>query len=549
MLLTAPPLLSFSQVVMKSTAHRAALLEAIPHDRLAVAGATGDPQLPAAVAQIVADKEAALALKGSSETALIVVRNGSTADVAALDKAGIVCCLDVSGEDEDDSKMLSATYASVLQSDRADGLWTTMVVDERGVALGLVYSNEASLCESLRTRRGVFHSRKRGLWRKGETSGAIQELLGVSVDCDRDCLVFRVRQHGSGFCHLNTRTCMGDDRGLGYLERTLRQRRENAPSGSYTARLFSSPAMLGAKLREEADELARAETPREVALEAADVLFFALTRCVAEGVTLDDVEAVLDRRSRKLTRRPGNTKKQFEAKPKVAVVDAEKATEETPEQAEKATPEQSATEILRPYVLEDLSEGERARVCQRPAQDMASAEVVRERTRAIVERVRTEGDEAVIELTHKFDGCDMREEGTPVVDTATVLAAAMAKLSGSVRSAIDLAFGNIERFHRAQVDKDATTLCVETAAGVTCSRHTRALHTVGLYVPGGSAVLPSTAMMLGIPAMVAGCTRIVLASPPARDGSLCPEIVYIASKVGCKSIVRAGGAQAIAGTQ
>lgn len=83
-------------------------------------------------------------------------------------------------------------------SDRADGLFTTLVTDERGIALGLVYSSEESVAESLRTGRGVYQSRKRGLWYKGESSGDIQELVAMSLDCDSDCLRFVVRQKGRG---------------------------------------------------------------------------------------------------------------------------------------------------------------------------------------------------------------------------------------------------------------------------------------------------------------------------------------------------------------
>lgn len=85
------------------------------------------------------------------------------------------------------------------RSDRPDGLLTTLVTDERHIALGVVYSNEASVAESLRTGRGVYHSRKRGLWRKGESSGDIQELVRIDMDCDSDCLRFVVRQKGRGW--------------------------------------------------------------------------------------------------------------------------------------------------------------------------------------------------------------------------------------------------------------------------------------------------------------------------------------------------------------
>lgn len=86
-------------------------------------------------------------------------------------------------------------------SDRPDGLFTTLVTDERGIALGLVYSSEESVAKSLETGRGVYQSRKRGLWYKGESSGDVQELVSVSLDCDSDCLRFVVRQKGRGKCN------------------------------------------------------------------------------------------------------------------------------------------------------------------------------------------------------------------------------------------------------------------------------------------------------------------------------------------------------------
>ena len=110
--------------------------------------------------------------------------------------------------------------------------------------------------------------------------------------------------------------------------------------------------------------------------------------------------------------------------------------------------------------------------------------------------------------------------------------------------AIDISFENIRRFHAAQ--KEDKPLSVETMPGVVCSRFSKPIERVGLYVPGGTAVLPSTALMLGVPAMVAGCKKIVLASPPRADGRLTPEVVYAAHKVGAESIVLAGGAQAVA---
>ena len=190
-----------------------------------------------------------------------------------------------------------------LRSDRADGLVPTVVSDERGIALGLVWSSRDSLREAVRRRQGVYQSRSRGLWIKGESSGATQELLRIDLDCDRDALAFRVRQKDPGFCHLARRSCFNAAEGLSRLEATLRARLAAPPEGSYTAKLLADPALLGAKLREEADELARAATREEVVWEAADLLYFALVKLAAAGLDLAEVERHLDRRARKVTRR------------------------------------------------------------------------------------------------------------------------------------------------------------------------------------------------------------------------------------------------------
>src|SRR5690606_38270364 len=146
-------------------------------------------------------------------------------------------------------------------------------------------------------------SRKRGLWVKGETSGATQGLLDVALDCDRDVLRFRVEQAGDGFCHLDTRTCWGPGQGLTALEQVIASRKKSAPEGSYTRRLFDSPGLLGKKLREEAAELDEAVERDHVVWEAADLIYFTLVKMAAHGVTLSDVEAHLDRRGLAVTRR------------------------------------------------------------------------------------------------------------------------------------------------------------------------------------------------------------------------------------------------------
>ena len=201
---------------------------------------------------------------------------------------------------------LADAAAAPLRSERTDGLWPTVVVDERGLALGLVWSSPDSLRQAVETRRGVYQSRSRGIWVKGETSGATQELLRVDVDCDRDTLRFMVRQHGPGFCHTGDRTCWGVDNGLGRLQRRILT--AGADPDSNTQKLLDDPVLLAAKIREEADELADTGEPERVVGEAADLLYFLLVKAAGSGVTLDEIEHELDRRERRVTRRPMTAK-------------------------------------------------------------------------------------------------------------------------------------------------------------------------------------------------------------------------------------------------
>jgi len=258
------------------------------------------------------DLEAVERLVEAAAPARLTVAGGvsTTAEIAAIDRLGADAQVGMAiytGRMD-----LGEAITAPLESDRPDGLWPTVVTDVRGTALGLVYSDEQSVREAVRTGRGVYRSRSRGLWVKGETSGAVQELLRITPDCDRDALRFTVRQHGSGFCHTGTRTCWGEDRGLGALMRTLRQRLEEAPEGSYTRRLFDDPPLLRAKLTEEAAELAEARGEDETVWEAADVIYFTLTCLAAEGADLEDVESELDRRALKVRRRGGDAKEEEE---------------------------------------------------------------------------------------------------------------------------------------------------------------------------------------------------------------------------------------------
>jgi phosphoribosyl-AMP cyclohydrolase / phosphoribosyl-ATP pyrophosphohydrolase len=241
-------------------------------------------------------------IRAAAGDAAVTIAGGITTaeEVALLDRLG--CDAQVGMALYTGKLGLAEAFAAPFDSD-PDSLWPTVVVDERGVALGLCYSDLESLRAALEGGRGVYHSRSRGLWIKGATSGATQELLRIDADCDRDCLRFTVRQQPPGFCHLNTRTCWGDESGLGALARRLAERKTAAPAGSYTARLLADPALLAAKLREEVNELAEAEGRGEVIHEAADLLYFTLATLARHEVDLAEVERALARRALKITRR------------------------------------------------------------------------------------------------------------------------------------------------------------------------------------------------------------------------------------------------------
>ena len=305
---------------------------------------------------------------------------------------------------------------------------------------------------------------------------------------------------------------------------------------------------------EEASELCEAESKEEVAAEAADLLYFAMTRCISAGVCLEDIERNLDLKSMKTSRRPGDAKAQWadkvgltkkQEKPQANGLSKNMPDQEIVKEAASVpkSDEDSAGIIegsirMRRFKTAETDAKTLQAALQRPSQ--RSTDEIMRIVNPIIHEVRCGGDAAVLKYTHKF------EKATSL--TSPVMRApfpqSLMQLPPETIEAIDVSFENIRRFHAAQ--KDQKPLQVETMPGIVCSRFSRPIQCVGLYVPGGTAVLPSTALMLGVPAMVAGCKSIVFASPPRNDGTVTPEIVYIAHKVGAESIVLAGGAQAVA---
>src|SRR6058998_2168131 len=257
-------------------------------------GAMGGFDFPAVADAVRAAGEARLTAAGGITTAT---------EIAELDRIGA------------DAQVGMALYTGRLPLGEAvtaplskalDGdVWPTVVCDEWGHALGLVWSTRESLARAITERKGIYWSRSRqALWEKGATSGNTQELVRVDLDCDRDALRFTVRQRGAGFCHLERRSCWPSGFDLDELARTITERATRPEPGSGTAKLLADSALLAAKLQEEAEELGRAHERADVVHETADVLYLALVAIVRGGGTLADVVAELSRRRGVVTRRP-----------------------------------------------------------------------------------------------------------------------------------------------------------------------------------------------------------------------------------------------------
>ncbi len=250
------------------------------------------------------DREAVRGAIQAAGTARVTAAGGITTahEIAALDATGA------------DAQVGMALYTGRLALGEAVAaplkpsppeIWPTVVCDELGRTLGLVWSTRASLERAVAERRGIYWSRSRNaVWVKGETSGNTQELRRVELDCDRDALRFTVRQQGVGFCHLERPSCWSEPFDLGVLERVIEARRDESVPESGTARLLANAALLAAKLREEAGELAAATSAPEAVHETADLFYMGLVALVRSGGSLADVLAELERRHGAVGRRP-----------------------------------------------------------------------------------------------------------------------------------------------------------------------------------------------------------------------------------------------------
>ncbi|MDP2884243.1 MAG: histidinol dehydrogenase [Ignavibacteria bacterium] len=188
------------------------------------------------------------------------------------------------------------------------------------------------------------------------------------------------------------------------------------------------------------------------------------------------------------------------------------------------------------YQSRQLTPEQQRALCVRPWTEDRSAKNAVE---CICLDVKRRGDVALREYSKRFDSAEVSDVNVSPREIETARAAVPAK----VLAAIDHASRNIRTFHSAQLNKDGK---IETEPGVVCWREQRAIEAVGLYIPAGSAPLPSTVLMLGIPALLAGCPRIVLCSPPKSNGVPDPVILAAAAHIGIRELYTVGGAQAIA---
>ncbi|MGC4021730.1 MAG: histidinol dehydrogenase [Cyclobacteriaceae bacterium] len=177
-----------------------------------------------------------------------------------------------------------------------------------------------------------------------------------------------------------------------------------------------------------------------------------------------------------------------------------------------------------------------SQLCERP---QLQSDVLEEKVKSILADVKNRGDKAIRELTLKFDQIVLTE----VQASSTEVSEATAQVPETLKNAIRTAYNNIEKFHEAQ-RREVTK--IETTSGVLCWRKATPINKVGIYIPGGSAPLFSTVLMLGVPAKLAGCQEVILCTPPDQNGKINPSILFAAELCGIKKIFKVGGAQAIA---
>eukprot|EP00056_Hartaetosiga_gracilis_P011343 m.170388 g.170388 ORF g.170388 m.170388 type:complete len:896 (-) comp13492_c0_seq4:1733-4420(-) len=477
--------------------------------------------------------------------------------IKAVDEAGGVVLIPATALNASDFTLGDA-ISSILTTDRPDGLWTTVVVDEQLRTLGVCYSNKQSLKEAVSSQSGVYWSRKRGLWNKGLTSGDTQTLKSISYDCDRDLLQFQVVQHGKGFCHRGIYSCMGERSGISRLEATLKSRVETAVEGSYTRKLINDNDMLQKKVVEEAIELCEAKEKNHVASEMADLLYFSMVVCARAGVTFAEVEKKLDRRHLQLQRRQGKAKPQFlqEKLQSLIVYDEEvKKQKETKQQQKQQQqqnesntainssaslsvetndnePEKKKAKTIAPFTLKRITAAEVPPLHRDPVDAFARG-VAEEIMKDVSER----GEEAL--LHHAVRLGDIKE-GEQHIFTLDELKPFYLQLSEKERGILERTAERIRVFAESQLSSIHDVDDVSIPGGK-AGQFVAPVEVAGCYAPGGRYPLPSSVLMGAVTARVAGVKQVWVASPRPHISVL--AAAYIAKVDGLLAV---GGCQAIA---
>ena len=188
---------------------------------------------------------------------------------------------------------------------------------------------------------------------------------------------------------------------------------------------------------------------------------------------------------------------------------------------------------MQTYITPNISDG--SALTSRPTKEAQDLQKI---VLDVFEKIQSEKDEALIEFTEKFDGVKL----TSLEVSKEEIEEDKSLISEELKQAIQLAASNIEKFHAIQREE---VKVIETTKGVNCWRESRGIENVGIYIPGGTAPLFSTTLMLGIPAKLAGCENIILCTPPNKSGKVHPAILYTANLIGIEKIYKVGGIQAI----
>jgi histidinol dehydrogenase len=189
---------------------------------------------------------------------------------------------------------------------------------------------------------------------------------------------------------------------------------------------------------------------------------------------------------------------------------------------------------MKTYLYPDKKDWQQ--LLQRPALDTST---LQQKVKAVLDDVKANGDAAIKKYTQQFDGVELQGFAA----TEKEMQEAIAALSNELKAAIQTASSNIKAFHSKQI---SPVEVIETMPGIQCWRKSVGIEKVGLYIPGGSAPLFSTILMLGIPAQLAGCKEVVLCTPPNKEGKVHPAILFAANLVGIQQVYKVGGVQAIA---